>query len=32
VTLSPFGRLDRSVLRELRDESERLAAFHEDDG
>ncbi len=28
VTLSPFERLERSVLRELRDESERLAAFH----
>ncbi len=28
VTLSPFERLDRAVLRELRDESERLAAFH----
>ena len=32
VTLSPFERLDRSVLRELREESERLAAFHEDSG
>jgi hypothetical protein len=32
ATLSPFRRLDRSVLRELRDESERLASFHEDDG
>jgi hypothetical protein len=32
VTLSPFDRLDRSVLRELRDESERLAAFHGDAG
>ena len=28
VILSPFERLDRTVLRELRDESERLAAFH----
>jgi hypothetical protein len=32
VTCSPFERLDRSVLREMREESERLAAFHEDDG
>jgi len=31
VVCSPFGHLDRSVLRELREESERLAAFHEDD-
>jgi hypothetical protein len=31
VACSPFERLDRSVLRELREESERLAAFHEDD-
>ena len=29
VTLSPFERLGRSVLRELREESEGLAAFHE---
>lgn len=28
VTLSPFERLEPSVLQELRDESERLAAFH----
>jgi len=31
VTCSPFERLDRSVQRELREESERLAAFHGDD-
>jgi hypothetical protein len=29
VQLDPFERLDRAVLRELRDEAERLAAFHE---
>jgi len=29
VELEPFERLDSSVLRELRDEAERLAAFHE---
>lgn len=29
VQLTPFGRLDRSTRRELREESERLAAFHE---
>ena len=29
VQLDPFERLDPSVLRELRDEAERLAAFHE---
>lgn len=28
VHLTPFERLDRAALRELRDESERLAAFH----
>ena len=28
VNLTPFERLDRSVQRELREESERLAAFH----
>ena len=28
VHLSPFERLDRGVLREARDEAERLAAFH----
>ena len=28
IELSPFRRLDRAVLRELREESERLAAFH----
>jgi Winged helix DNA-binding domain len=28
VELEPFGRLDRATLRELRDEAERLAAFH----
>jgi hypothetical protein len=28
VRLEPFERLDRSTLRELREESERLAAFH----
>ncbi|MGH3136753.1 MAG: winged helix DNA-binding domain-containing protein [Gaiellaceae bacterium] len=29
VEIEPFERLDPSVLRELRDEAERLAAFHE---
>jgi hypothetical protein len=29
VLLEPFGRIARSVLRELEDEAERLAAFHE---
>jgi winged helix DNA-binding protein len=29
IDLTPFERLDRSVLRELREEGERLAAFHE---
>jgi hypothetical protein len=29
IQLTPFERLSRSVLRELREESERLAAFHE---
>ena len=29
IELSPFERLDRGVTRELREESERLAAFHE---
>jgi hypothetical protein len=29
VEIEPFERLDSSVLRELRDEAERLAAFHE---
>ena len=29
IELAPFERLDRSVLRVLREESERLAAFHE---
>jgi len=28
VELAPFGRLDRGVLQELREEAERLAAFH----
>jgi Winged helix DNA-binding domain len=28
IELEPFGRLDRGTLRELRDEAERLAAFH----
>jgi hypothetical protein len=28
IELSPFEKLDRAVLRELREESERLAAFH----
>jgi hypothetical protein len=28
VELEPFERLDRGVLRELREEAERLAAFH----
>jgi hypothetical protein len=28
VRLEPFDRLDRSTLRELREEAERLAAFH----
>ncbi len=28
ITLAPFHRLDRTVLRALREESERLAAFH----
>ncbi|MGH3007305.1 MAG: winged helix DNA-binding domain-containing protein [Gaiellaceae bacterium] len=28
VQLEPFARLDRATLRELRDEAERLAAFH----
>jgi hypothetical protein len=28
VQVEPFERLDRSVTRELRDEAERLAAFH----
>jgi hypothetical protein len=28
VRLEPFERLDRSTLRELHEESERLAAFH----
>ena len=28
IELTPFRRLDRAVLRELRDETERLAAFH----
>ncbi len=29
IELSPFERLDRSVLRDLREESERLSAFYE---
>jgi len=29
VHVSPFERLDRAALRELREESERLTAFHE---
>jgi hypothetical protein len=29
IELSPFELLDRSVLRQLREESERLATFHE---
>jgi hypothetical protein len=29
IELAPFERLDRSVLRDLGEESERLAAFHE---
>lgn len=29
IDLTPFERLNRSVLRELREEAERLAAFHE---
>jgi hypothetical protein len=29
VAIEPFERLDPSVLRELRDEAEKLAAFHE---
>jgi hypothetical protein len=29
IDLTPFERLDRSVLRELREEGERLAAFHQ---
>lgn len=29
IHLNPFGRLRRSVQRELREEAERLAAFHE---
>lgn len=29
IDLTPFERLDRSALRELREEGERLAAFHE---
>jgi hypothetical protein len=28
VRLEPFGRLDRSTQRELREEADRLAAFH----
>ena len=28
IELTPFRKLDRAVLRELRDEGERLAAFH----
>jgi hypothetical protein len=28
IELTPFRTLDRAVLRELRDEGERLAAFH----
>ena len=28
IELSPFRKLERGVLRELRDEAERLAAFH----
>jgi winged helix DNA-binding protein len=28
IELSPFTKLDRAVLRELREEAERLAAFH----
>ena len=28
IELDPFRRLDRAVLRELREEAERLAAFH----
>jgi Winged helix DNA-binding domain len=28
VTLAPFGRLDTATRRELRDEADRLAAFH----
>ena len=28
VQLEPFARLDRATLRELREEAERLAAFH----
>jgi hypothetical protein len=28
VTLEPFERLDRATLRELREEAERMAAFH----
>jgi hypothetical protein len=29
IELTPFAKLDRAVLDELREESERLAAFHE---
>ncbi len=29
IRIAPYERLDRSVRRELRDEAERLAAFHE---
>jgi winged helix DNA-binding protein len=29
VHLSPYERLDRAALRELREEANRLAAFHE---
>jgi hypothetical protein len=28
VQLDPFGRLDRSTRRELREEADRLSAFH----
>ena len=28
VTLDPFERLDRATLRALREEGERMAAFH----
>ena len=29
VRIDPFERLDRSVLRELHEEAEKLAGFHE---
>jgi hypothetical protein len=32
VSLEPYRRLDRAVQRELREEAERLVAFHVDDG